>query len=94
MTGRMLRNAQLARYGTPENVPGAQWGLASVRVEVDLTDCEKAENDRGYLCVYDKHLFAMGGDEEMDERFSPVRDVEGRVYKVADGWAVEEQYDD
>lgn len=83
----------LKRYGTPEEVPGAQWGLASIRHEVDLTDCEKAANDRGYLCVYDLRLFAMGGDQEMD-RFSPVRDVEARVFKVADGWDVEETHDD
>lgn len=87
------REYLLSRHGTPEEVPGAQWGLASVRHEVDLTDCEKAANDRGYLCVYDLRLFAMGGDEEMP-RFSPVRDVEARVFKVAEGWDFEELRDD
>lgn len=83
----------LERYGAPEDVPGVSWGMASVRREVELTDCEKASDDRGHLCVYDLRLFAMGGDVEM-EQISPIRDVEGRVYRVSDGWAVEEVFDE
>ena len=91
--GEAARAELLALHGTPEAVPGARWGFASVRREVALTDCEKAQDERGFLCVYDLRLFAMGGDVEM-ERFSPVRDVEGRVYRVGDGWAVEEIVED
>ena len=87
------RAALLERYGTPEDVPGASWGFASVRREVELTDCEKAPDDRGHLCVYDLRLFAMGDDVEMPQ-VSPLRDVEGRVYRVSDGWAVEEIFDE
>ena len=87
------REKFLRLHGTPENVSGAFWGFASLRREVELTACEKAPDARGYLCVYDVRLFPMGGDMEMDW-FSPSRDVEGRVYRVSDGWAVEEIYPD
>lgn len=87
------REELLRLHGTPEDVPGVSWGFASLRREVELTACEKASDARGYLCVYDVRLFPMGGDTEMD-RFSPSRDVEGRVYRVSDGWAVEEIYPD
>ncbi|RNF36065.1 hypothetical protein [Paracoccus methylarcula] len=74
-------------YGSEENVPGVEWGFASVSHEVDLTSCEKNSDDRGWLCVYDLRAFAINGNELP---VSPIKDVEARVFEVSSGWAVEE----
>lgn len=83
----------LARYGTEENVPDLGWAQASIRYEAELIECEKAQDARGYLCIYNLRLFARGGDVEMTG-LSPVENVEARVFRVSDGWAFEKLGDE
>lgn len=71
--------------GGEENVSPFVVGLLKFRYAVDKTECEKAEGDLGYLCIYDLNVTAANG-----ENLPLIKDVRGRIYKGSDGWLVEE----
>lgn len=72
--------------GGEANVPPVLSGLLKFRYSVKKTDCEKAEGDIGFMCIYDLTVTAANG-QHMPE----IKDVKGRIYKGSSGWLVEEQ---
>lgn len=82
------RISLIQTYGSKEQVPQAEWAVANTRHEIDITECTDAGNDRGYLCVYDVQIFDIDTGDEV--AFSPFTDIEARVYRVSEGWALEE----
>lgn len=75
----------LADYGTRENMPPILVGMIETTAKVDLTGCEKLENDIGFVCLYN-----MTPINSANEMLEEIPDIKARVYQGDLGWMVYE----
>lgn len=75
----------LKDYGSEDAIPPILVGMIRTTARIELTSCEKAEGDIGYICLYNLTLI-NAGNVVLDE----IVDVKARVYKGDAGWLVDE----
>lgn len=77
----------IERYGSESDIPSMELGFIKMTAQVELTNCEKATTDLGWLCIYNVVPINQNNEVLADLKAS---DVRGRVYEGALGWMVEE----
>lgn len=75
----------LTDYGTRENIPPILLGMIETTAQVELTSCEKEDNDTGFVCLYNMTP-VNGANVVLDE----IPDIKARVYQGDLGWMVDE----
>ncbi|WP_139231531.1 hypothetical protein [Aliiroseovarius crassostreae] len=75
----------LADYGTRDNMPPILVGMIETTAKVELTGCEKEDDDTGFVCLYNMTPI-NGANVMLDE----IPDVKARVYQGDLGWMVNE----
>lgn len=75
----------LKDYGSEDAIPPILVGMIRTTARIELTSCEKAEGDIGYICLYNLTPI-NAGNVVLDE----IVDVKARVYKGDVGWLVDE----
>ncbi len=75
----------LKNFGSEADMPPIQLRVLRMTARVANTQCEKNQNDLGYICRYTVTMINRNGDV-----LEPVPDVKARIWPVEAGWMMHE----
>ena len=76
----------IAHYGFLEAIPPVTLGFIQMTAQVANPQCEKNQNDLGYICRYTVTMV-----NRLGVALAPLPDIKARVWQVEAGWMVHEE---